>query len=485
VDPSNVFRIGTDGNTAPLPAVGAGFAQPYVPGISGAPANDATVLDKNYRPQRTDNVTISIQRQLSAKSTLEVGYIGRIIRNEFQEINLDAVPTMMTLGGQTFANAWANIFWPVNNAATATSFNLPAQPFFEQALGGASSASCTGFANCTSMVATNFRANIRNGAVSDFWASMYKLPSWTLGRTMISQNLPSSLTAGGATQSQGTAFNETTSFGYGNYNAMYVSFRLRDWKGITATSNFTWGKGLGTGTLAQYNSSNTALNPWDPHADYGLQGFDAKFIYNAAIFWQSSSVFHARGVVGQLVRGWTVSPLFTAQSGPGIFVGYSEGSCSGCQAFGEATPPASTSAGTEGAVALTPLKGSTSASYNTNGTTAGTFGSNPTGVNYFANPDAAVASFRKCVLGFDTSCGGFENFRGMPRWNVDAAFSKNIGVWKEGRVGADLSIQVTNILNHMQLANPTLTLTTPTTFGRITGAANTPRNMEFGLRVHF
>jgi hypothetical protein len=273
--------------------------------------------------------------------------------------------------------------------------------------------------------------------------------------------------------------------GYGNYNAMYVSFRLRDWKGITATSNFTWGKGLGTGTLAQYNSSNTTLNPWDLSADYGLQGFDAKFIYNAAIFWQSSSAFHQKGVIGQLIRGWTVSPLFTAQSGPGIFVGYSEGSCSGCQAFGESTPPASTSSGTEGAVTLTPLKGSTTASYNTVGTTAGTIGSNPTGVNYFANPDQAVASFRKCVLGFDTSCGGFENFRGMPRWNLDAAFAKNIGVWKEGRVGADLSIQITNIMNHMQLANPTLTLTSPTTFGRITGAANTPRNMEFGLRVHF
>src|SRR5262249_29628505 len=150
---------------------------------------------------------------------------------------------------------------------------------------------------------------------------------------------------------------------------------------------------------------------------------DAKFIYNAAMFWQSSSVFHARGVLGHLVRGWTVSPLFTAQSGPGIFIGYSEGSCNGCQAFGEATPPASTTAGTEGVVALVPLQGSTSGSYNTNGKLAGTVGSNPTGVNYFADPDAALASFRKCVLGFDTSCGGFENFRGMPRWNLDAAFA--------------------------------------------------------------
>ena len=146
-------------------------------------------------------------------------------------------------------------------------------------------------------------------------------------------------------------------------------------------------------------------------------------------------MFHQRGWLGQLTRGWTVSPLFTAQSGGGLFVGYSEGSCSSCQAFGESTPPASTSATTEGAVGLTPLKGNTGASYNTVGTTAGTAGSNPTAVNYFSNPDAAVASFRKCVLGFDTSCGGYYNFRGLPRWNLDANFAKNIGVWKRAGSG--------------------------------------------------
>jgi hypothetical protein len=37
----------------------------------------------------------------------------------------------------------------------------------------------------------------------------------------------------------------------------------------------------------------------------------------------------------------------------------------------------------------------------------------------------------------------------------------------------------------MALANPSLTLTSPTTFGRINGAANIARQMEFGLRLHF
>ena len=51
-------------------------------------------------------VTLTIQRQLTRKVTLELGYIGRRITHEYQPINLNAVPTMMTLGGQQFAQAY-------------------------------------------------------------------------------------------------------------------------------------------------------------------------------------------------------------------------------------------------------------------------------------------------------------------------------------------------------------------------------------------
>ena len=87
------------------------------------------------------------------------------------------------------------------------------------------------------------------------------------------------------------------------------------------------------------------------------------------------------------------------------------------------------------------------------------------------------------MLGFDTNCGGYA-LRGLPRWNVDLV-RRQEHQGPARRFGADLSFQFTNVFNHMALANPTLTLTTPTTFGRINGQANTPRQMEFGLRLHF
>ncbi len=68
---------------------------------------------------------------------------------------------------------------------------------------------------------------------------------------------------------------------------------------------------------------------------------------------------------------------------------------------------------------------------------------------------------------------------------MDATIAKNFSILKEDRLGATLIFQITNVLNHMQPSGPSLSLTSPTSFGSITSQANTPRNMEFGLRLHF
>ena len=65
-------------------------------------------MDPNFRPNVVDSFDFTIQRQLSNKITLEVGYIGRRITHEYQPINVNSVPYMMTMGGQTFAKAYAN-----------------------------------------------------------------------------------------------------------------------------------------------------------------------------------------------------------------------------------------------------------------------------------------------------------------------------------------------------------------------------------------
>jgi hypothetical protein len=488
--PATAFRVGPDGLVAPLGAASNTIPQPYFPGVGVNPESvDANTLDPNFKPDRTDQFTLTVQRELSSHMHLEVGYIGKIIKNEFMEINLDGVPYMETLNGQQFQSAYAQVFQQMffNGQSAA---NVTAQPFFEAALGGAGSAYCAGYSSCTAALASKNTALFKETAVSDIWTAMTKAPSWTLGRTLLAQPVP------GSTVGQSTSALLSTSLGYGNYNALFVRLQTTSWHGLTAIQNFTWGRALGTGFQAQATSSNTPLDAFNIPSQYGEQGYDFKFIYNVSMFYSPNIYRGQKGVLGHILGGWTIAPIFTAQSGAPIGVSYSEGNCTGCEAFGEVTTPGVSAVGpdnAESAVGLLPYSGNIAARYNeyftgTNATNlvegaqAVSTKTPAFGVNAFQNPQQVYSEFRPCVLGYDTSCNNAAGIRGLPTWNVDTSVTKDIGLYKE-RVSAKIYILVTNTLNHMQPSNPSLNLTSPSGWGQITGQSNTPRNMEFGLRL--
>jgi hypothetical protein len=234
--PANAFRFGPDGLVAPLAAASSTIAQPFIPGLGSNPESvDANTLDPSFKPDRTDQFTLTIQREINPHMHLEVGYIGKIIRNEMLEENLDAVPYMETLNGQPFSAAYAQVFEQMffNGQSAA---NVTAQPFFEAALGGAGSSYCAGYSSCTAALASKNTALFKETAVSDIWTAMTKAPSWTLGRTIFSQPIP------GNTVGQATSIDATTSAGFGNYNALFVRLQTTNWHGLTAVQNFTWGR---------------------------------------------------------------------------------------------------------------------------------------------------------------------------------------------------------------------------------------------------
>jgi hypothetical protein len=480
VTPSNVFRIGTDGFTAPLPAASNTLPQPFVPGVNGnVKAGDSTVLDPDYRPASTDNVDFTIQHQFSRNIAFEVGYIGRRIKHDFQEIDLDAVPYMTTLGGQSFAKAYANLYLQLNAGTAATA--VTSQPFFESALAKAGGTFCNGFANCTVAVASNatLKSALLAGAAAQVWNGLAAANSWVLPTSMISAV-------------QASSINTTTALGYANYNAAFATLRINNWHDFSAVSNLTWGRALGTAALGQYNSSNTALDPWNMRANYGPQNFDYQRIFNAGVTYQPTTFLglysfkSKKGVVGQLLNGWSVSPFVIMQSGTPISVGYSESNCSGCQAFGETGNPgvASMTSTSEMAVGLASIPKMVLHSGNVPASGIGS--NNPTGLSAFANPAQIYANFRPCILGLDTSCGGgYGNLRGLARWNMDATIGKDFRFAE--RIDLRFTVQFTNVLNHFQPSDPSLNLSgsNAATFGRITGQAYGPRNTEFGLRIAF
>jgi hypothetical protein len=473
--PSTAYRIGVDGTVTPFPAIPQTLQSPVEPGINASYTNLAAGLGSNYKPAVTDSVDISIQRQFKGGIIGEVSYVGNWSRNLFQGIDLNAVPWMMTQGGQTFAQAFQALY-KANQAGTTPG----PQAFFETALKGSSY--CAGYANCTSAVAANEGNNISTDSVESLWADLDT--SWNFGPV-----LPST--------SQCAICYIDTSQGYSNYNAMVISVQKRSAHGLTMNANFTYGHSLGTLSINQAYTEATVSNPWDLRYDYGPQYWDRRFTFNLLATYQlpfghGQKFAPGNRVVDHIVSGWNISPILTIASGLPLSIytgsfqetgsgsGDSDNECSAVPinpsmsysnsaAFGVTTP------GTEGV------------GVNGNGfTNANLFGGNA--VNVYNN-------FRAFMIGQDTTCGGAGILRGQMRWNLDLGLTKDTKIFE--RVGMQIYVQAFNVFNHTMFSDPFLDLQDPADFGAIEGqynaltlgganaSANYTRILQFGLRLYF
>ena len=428
---------------------------------------------------------------------MEIGYIGRLIHNEYLPINLNAVPYMITKGGQTFASAYANTVigycgnGNVKNLGGGNCIGNAAavapQPFFEAALSG--TGYCNGYANCTQAVidregiGSNGTGNL---AIANVWSLYSDLDNggFNFPRSMMNTpvNCPTGSEIGCSGQlTSGVGMN--ASVGYGNYNALFITLKSQDWHGVTMQSNFTWSKALGTGAEVQATCEATAPDPFDLRNGYGYQAFDRRFVYNLFFVYQPHWYKGQSGFLGHILGGWTIAPVFTAGSGLPMTLGTING---GGQAFGEGDSANFFGYGvSENAIPLSPMPGQGSRYFGITGD-IGSSGLN--GANVFANPAAVYNNIRQPILGLDTHDGGFGVMRGMPYWNVDLSVKKNFKITE--RFAAEFQVVFTNFFNHDQFGDPSgdyLDTSNPSGFGALSGQLYnySPRQMEFGLRLNF
>jgi hypothetical protein len=499
--PANAFRIGIDGMSAPLQtdpniAPSANLVQPDFPGLNAIAAGAGEALDPNFRPNVVDSFDLTYQRQISRNLTLEIGYIGRRITHEYQPVNINAVPYMMTLGGQQFQNAYKNVVLQycggmaglAGGGCAANAGNVTAQPFFETALAG--TGYCTGFANCTQAVVANEGSNLANAQVWTLWSDLDSgvgCPSggcsspqggpdaFNFPRSMMNTPIPGSPFGGQGQLTSGVGIN--ASIGHGNYNAGFASIKMNEWKGLTMQSNFTWSKALGTGALVQATSAYTPNDPFNLDNMYGPQLFDRKFVFNTFMVYTPPFYKGQQGAVGRLLGGWTFSPIFTTGSGQPIEIFTTTGDG---QEFGGGDN--SNFFGLETAVPIGPVH-SGHANF-TAGTTG--FGDGGLPVNIFKNPQQAYMNYRNPILGLDTR--NTQYLRGLPYWNLDFSIKKEVRVAES--IGLEFQGVVTNILNHDQFLDPWgMGMFSPSTFGNLLGSAQETkggnRSIQIGARVRF
>ena len=504
---ANAFRIGTDGLVAPLPAASATLPQPTFPGINSVSAGPGSALDRNFRPNTVDSIDLTIQRQLSNKVLIEVGYIGRIISNEFYNLNPNAVPYMMTMGGQQFKDAYAAVETAMG---CATSYNacgasgvptVAPQPFFEAALAG--TGYCNGFANCTTAVATKQFNNFANQAVWSLWSALDKggigggpicntvggctnangtmvlqgqqttATGFVFSRSMMNSPINTSPLGANGQLTSGVAL--IGSYGYGNYHGGFASVKLTNWHGVSGGANFTFSKTLGSGSVVQASSSFTQNDAYNIDEQYGVQPFDQKFVFNSFLVYDLPFYKAQKGLVGHILGGWSLAPVLVAGSG-GV------DACStnnGGQPYGSAD---SINYGTSDQCHFTGnFEPNGTPTYNSANTTT-----TPTQLNIFPTAAAQAASFsliRPAILGIDTKDSGVGPKYGHGYWNVDVRLSRNIKMTE--RLSANFEVVFTNLFNHVVYTDPSLDPTNPGAWGQISGQANLPRAMQLGARINF
>ena len=484
-DYTNAFRIGTTGTPSILPAATPTLPQPDFPGYNAIAAGAGEGLDPHFRPNVIDSFDFTIQRQLSRKVTLELGYIGRRITHEYLPLDINAVPYMMTLGGQSFANAYKNVVLQYcggvaglggGNCAASSGAVTP-QPFFESAM---NPSYCTGFTSCTAAVVANEGGNLANALVWDMWSDLDN-GGFNFPRSM--QNTPIAENCGAGTgngcQGQltsGVALN--ASVGTGNYNAGFASVKMADWKGLTMQSNFTWSKALGEGAFVQATSEYTAEDVYNLKQMYGRQGYDRKFVYNAFLVYSPPFYKGQSGFMGRVLGGWTFATIFTAGSGLPIEVYTTTGDS---EEFGSGDNTNYFS--NQNAVPIGPYK--SGHVYNDPNQNAGT-GQLPR--NIFPNGTAEANNWRNPILGLDSRDGGAGALNGLPYWNMDFSMKKTIRIAES--VNLEFQGVFANVLNHNQFLDPTgLGLydgAAPSNgFGTLSGGEAQPRQIEVGGRVRF
>lgn len=472
----SAFRLGRDG-TVPLPAF-AGSTSPIVPPNT---LGTTYAVDPSRKIGRNYTLDFTIQRELPGSLILEVGYIGRFGRE---------LPTGIDIGngsspyffkdsasGQTFAAAYDKVALALR-AGTAFG-SVPTQAWFDNQLPGLSSNAAATFASCrppavtviltsTQCLARLLGSSFINNAVGTLFANMGSFRTSFLGLPAYnSQQLAALLMA--------------TSGGKSNYHAAFVTLRSRPWHGLMFDVNYTYSKALDQVGDVQNNLSLISTG-FDRDIDYGFSQADRRHVVNGIFtydlpFGKGKRWLSDGGAVDRVVGGWYISGIYRTFSGLPFFVADSASVFGGLAGVPTAGAIPLVDPSTLGAGVHRGVTGSGGIG------TAGSPATGGTGLNLFANPEAAYKSFRRMLLSVDGRQGRSMAFRGPWFWNLDFRLGKSTRISE--RVNFEVSADFFNIFNRVNLTTASLSLNSPTNFGVISGPANSARSIQMGGRITF
>jgi hypothetical protein len=245
-----------------------------------------------------------------------------------------------------------------------------------------------------------------------------------------------------------------------NYNAFNARLQQRLTKGLTYMTGFTWSKALDTGSGIR-NSGNDAdyipVDAYNPSKEYGPSHFDNRRRFVSSIMYELPIGKGKRfaGNVGSalnlVIGGWQVGSILTLADGFPVsigFIGDTNGIANGMGNVPEAT-------------GISPIPTNRSAS---NFWNIAAFNATDPRLYYQSG-----TAGRDCLVS-----------PGTKEW--DFSTIKNMKI-REGQ-SLEFRFEAFNLPNHPNWNVPAVTVTSPSTFGKVT-SAGIMRELQLGLKYSF
>jgi hypothetical protein len=245
------------------------------------------------------------------------------------------------------------------------------------------------------------------------------------------------------------------SWGNSSYNGLQVSLLRQFRSGYGYTVAYTWSKTIDSGQSGWFGVEGNGLqDPYNLRGSRSVAAYDIPHLLAVAVnaelpFGRGRKFFTGNRFTDYLIGGWQTNLIFTARSGQ----------------------PYSINAA--GDIANTG-----------NGSTYER--ANLVGDPKLSNRTAAMW-FNTAAFQVPTS-GTYGNssrnmLRSQGQWNLDTSIFRNFTIYHE--LNLNLRAESFNVANHPTLGVPASTITTASTFGKVTSVIGNQRLMQFAAKITF
>lgn len=435
-------------------------------------------LDDHLKTPYAHVFNLSISRELSRNTSLEIGYIGRLGKRLLQQDDMAMPLNLVDPRSKTTYFQAAQMLAKMV-AQGVDIHNVSPIPYWENMFPGAAGLASNMTLGCAV-------GNVGTGSVTATQA-LYDLfacvPHNETGALQV-MDLPGIINSDTCFPScsingpysyfdpQFSSLYSWRSIGVSSYHAMLVTLRRRMTSGLQFDFNYTFSKSIDVGSDAERiiafdewgGPGGQIQNSWDPRGNMGLSDFDARHQINANWTYELpvgkgktwGGAFH--GVSNALLGGWALSGVTRWANGYPYSISNGANWATNWQLGGNAVY-----------VGPNPNTGSYLLE---------------TGPNMFKDRTAAMASWRYAMPG---ERGSRNPLTGPGYFSLDSAISKNFKV--NERVNMKFTWQVFNVFNSVSFDGGTYSvpssLDSSETFGNYNQTLTKYRTMEFGLRLDF